>query len=438
MKHLNQMILPAGIIALLVSCHPAPKPPVAKEVPVQVMIDGKTFADPYQWMENTRDSGFVQYIRHENQYCDGWFDRFDDLRRVLYTELAGRKIPETKESDSSARTLSLIEKRYFVMIERKSLVPAVRIVDIKTRSGPERENRITFPDPDGNVTYEGYDSIKGKILLRYSSILTPLTLYAYDPVSRKLMIRWQRKTAGYNKEDYAAKLLSAKSRDGRDVPVTILYKQGLDNKDGTNPLLLVAAGSDSLPDPVKFNPEYISLLDRGFYVAKAFVRGAGECGPVWRSEGSGEKKMNGTSDYLDCARFLIAQKYTSAGLITATGRSSGGIFAASAVNDQPGIFKAAILDNPGSDSLVYVPDQYIKKQEYPPMFYFAEMKGPEWSASLPARMVAGLRKMKTGEKVLLLRTSMNNETTEPGEADPRTRKSAEMWTFVLEQYGINR
>jgi oligopeptidase B len=336
------------------------------------------------------------------------------------------------------RPLSIIGKRYVVLIERKFLAPAVRIVDIKTRSGPERENRIKFTDPDGNVTYDGYDSIKGKILLRYSSILTPLTLYAYDPVSRKLMIRWQRKITGYIRDDYAAKQLWAKSRDGKDIPVTILYKQGLDNKDGTNPLLLIAAGADSVTDPVRFNAEYISLLDRGFYVAKAFVRGSGEPGQSWHNEGCGEKMKNGPDDYLDCARFLIAQKYTSAGLITALGRGNGGVVAALAVNDQPGIFKAAILDNPGSDSLVFIPDQYIKKQEYPPVFFFARMKGPEWSPSLPARMVAGLRKVKSGDAILLLRTIMNNETREPGAADPLLRQPAEMWTFVLEQYGMDK
>jgi oligopeptidase B len=389
-------------------------------------------------MENNADSAFLQYIRAENAYCDYWSGRNAALQQILQKEIQGTESAGPASEERLSTLPDLIRKQYVLMISRNSLAPSVRIIDIKTRKREERENRINFTDPDGSLVYAGYDSLKEKILLRYSSILTPPTLYAYDPASRKLMIRWQRRIPGYNKDDYAAKLLWVSGRDGTKIPLTILYRQDLDNHDGTNPLLLAVAGSDSLADPVKFNPAYLPLLNRGFYIATAFVRGCGEPGRKWKEEGRGSKKDAGWNDYLDCAWFLVKDRYTAKGMITALGEGDGALVALVALSYQPELFKAAILENPGKGALSYPPDRYLRPKQYPPLFFYSDDEGMEKPASITPRMAAGLRKIKQGDQLLLVRTETGQSTASIPENETQYGKRAEIWAFMLGQYGIEK
>jgi len=365
---------------------------------------------------------------------------------------------------------AVINQKYLLLLEKRFPKTSCRIIDMTPKRGEERENRVTFTEPDGNLIYEGYDSIHGKILLRYSSVLSPVTLYTYDPVSRKLGIRWQTKIKQYIKDDYAAKLVWVPSQDRTAIPVTILYKQGLDKKDGTNPLLLTAYGCYGLENPAKFNSPYISLLDRGFYVAIAHIRGGGELGPVWWEEGRRLKKKNSFTDFLDCAEFLINHQYTSRGLITATGIGAGGLVMGVAANERPDLFKAVILEVPFVDPLSalldsaknqpevnewmefgnpnekplfdyilsYSPYQNVRKQDYPAMFFRAGYLDKNVTCAETMKMAASLRKNKTGEHILLIRTEMDPDHQESTGPELRVQQLADQFAFILDLYGMKK
>jgi len=611
-KIINSFFKGAGFMVFLVaisfvSCRrPIPAPPVAREIPSRIVIHNETLMDPYKWMENSKDTSVLNYLRAEDDYAQAYLKRVDDLQNKIYNEFVERNnlksnqeiirsgenscsTPDGKyiiyvddhnsvlihlqgsssttdsliysEKDKGAVVMvalsaskkfifivietldmsetrflpgdlhnlkpiiiqprerghryhvdhygsdyfwiqtnqnapngrlvqgkvahpgskfwittivyhdstflqgfALVNQKYLVLLERKSLKASVRIVDLSSKTREEM-NRITFSEPDGGLKSDGYDSIEGKLLIRYSSMLTPPTQYIYNLSSRRLGIRWQTKIKNYNKDDYGSRLLWAKSKDGTVIPLTVLYKKDFDKQDGTNPLLLTTFGCYGLTDTVKFHTSFISLLDRGFYVVFAHIRGGGELGQVWWEEGRGLKKKNAFNDFLDCAEFLISRKYTSKGLITALGKEAGGLIIGVAVNERPDLFKAILFQSPLMDPLSltldsagnrlyandrlefgnpceklyydnilsYSPYENIRKQDYPPMFFCsAETKG-NYCDYESIKSVARLRKNKTGDNILIFRIGMNESPPEN-----RYKSLAEQWAFILNLYDIKQ
>ena len=84
----------------------------------------------------------------------------------------------------------------------------------------------------------------------------------------------------YSKEEYFTERLWAPADDGKEVPISLVYKKGI-KMDGSNPLLLYAYGSyGSSTDPY-FSSNRLSLLNRGFAFAIAHIRGGEEMGRHW-------------------------------------------------------------------------------------------------------------------------------------------------------------
>ena len=109
---------------------------------------------------------------------------------------------------------------------------------------------------------------------------------------------------------YTSEELLAPPRDGVKVPLSIVYKKGL-KRDGSAPLLLDAYGSYGITEDPGFLARYLPFLDLGGVFAQAHVRGGGELGEDWHLAGKKATKPNTWRDDIDCARWLIAQGYTS-------------------------------------------------------------------------------------------------------------------------------
>ena len=238
--------------------------------------------------------------------------------------------------------------------------------------------------------------------------------------------------------------------------------------DGMNPLLLYSNADCGYAIPDDFNSEMASLLDRGFFIANAHVRGGGELGVDWRNNGRLMKKKNAISDYFDCAAFLINHGYTSKGMITAISNDAGGLITAAVVNEHPDLFKAAVLSNPLTDPITFLSDsagnkdiadkwkefgnpvvreqfEYlysyspydnIKQQNYPPMLFRTSIGDKKAAYSGPLKMVARLRKYKTDKNILLIK--IDSTGIRHGLAGEKATRliQAENRAFILDQYGI--
>ncbi len=142
-------------------------------------------------------------------------------------------------------------------------------------------------------------------------------------------------------DHFITKSIFYKSRDGKDVPITIVYKKGI-ILNGTNPTLLEAYGGFGVVSEQNFDASLLYFLEKGGVYAFAEIRGGGERGLKWHKDGMGLKKMNSFNDFIDAAEYLIKEKYTSPEKLAITGASNGGLVVGVAMTQRPELFKVAI------------------------------------------------------------------------------------------------
>ena len=154
----------------------------------------------------------------------------------------------------------------------------------------------------------------------------------------------------YDRELYATGVRHAISQDGTRVPISLVYRTGVP-RDGTAPLLLYGYGSYGISIDPTFSAARLALLDRGVVFAIAHIRGGGEFGERWRTAGHLQAKLNTFDDFIACAEFLIAEKYTAPARLAIQGGSAGGLLVGAVSNMRPELFGAVVSQVPFVDVL---------------------------------------------------------------------------------------
>lgn len=149
-------------------------------------------------------------------------------------------------------------------------------------------------------------------------------------------------------EYYACEEYDVPSHEGVLVPLTILYSRQR-KKIGENPGLLHGHGAFGEILDKRWRNELKSLLDRGWVIAYADVRGGGGGGRKWSYDGRRTKKLNSVKDYISCAKFLVEREIVGETKLAGWGYSAGGLLVASAINFCPDLFRAAVLKVPFLD-----------------------------------------------------------------------------------------
>jgi prolyl oligopeptidase len=176
-------------------------------------------------------------------------------------------------------------------------------------------------------------------------------LYSFDPAKGEFRVsELQPKGAFDDVPGYTSREVEVKSHDGVLVPLSIIYKEGIE-LDGSNPLLLSGYGAYGSIRYVNFSPLNLAWLERGGILAVAHVRGGGEKGKQWHLGGQKSTKPNTWKDFIACAEYLIAQKYTSSAKLAIQGGSAGGILIGRSISERPDLFRAAIIMVGMSDCL---------------------------------------------------------------------------------------
>ncbi|KAF7132771.1 hypothetical protein RHSIM_Rhsim09G0121600 [Rhododendron simsii] len=132
------------------------------------------------------------------------------------------------------------------------------------------------------------------------------------------------------------------SHDGVVVPLTILYSKKSHLKD-QSPGILLGYGAYGEALDKSWCSDRLSLLDRGWVVAFADVRGGGGVDPSWHRSGSGLHKLNSIYDFVSCGKFLVNEGYVCNDMLGAVGHSAGCLLVAAAINMYPDLFRAAIM-----------------------------------------------------------------------------------------------
>jgi oligopeptidase B len=355
-------------------------------------------------------------------------------------------------------------KDYFVLSERKNGLTQIRIMPWDKTE----EFYIDF----GEETYSAYainmPDFDSKLLrYYYSSLTTPGSTFEYNMETReKVLLKQEEVLGGFNASDYEAKRLYAPAEDGTMIPVSIVYKKGI-VLDGHNPTLLYGYGSYGFSQDARFSSARLSLLDRGFVYAIAHIRGGQEMGRYWYEDGKLLKKKNTFTDFIDCAKFLIAENYTNSSVLFAEGGSAGGLLVGAVANMAPELFKGILAGVPFVDvvttmldetiplttseydewgnpndsvyytyMLSYSPYDNVEAKAYPAMLVTTGLHDSQVQYFEPAKWVAKLRAMKTDDNPLLLHTNM--EAGHGGAAGRfrRLREVAMEYAFMLDLVGI--
>jgi oligopeptidase B len=306
------------------------------------------------------------------------------------------------------------------------------------------------------------------IRYRYSSLTTPSSTYDYNMnTKQQVLLKQQEVVGGHNPADYVTERIWATAADGTKIPMSIVYKKGL-QKNGQAPCLLYGYGSYGISTNPSFSLTILSLLNRGFVYAIAHSRGGEEMGRQWYEDGKMFKKKNTFTDFIACTEHLLSEKYSSADKLFASGGSAGGLLMGAIVNMRPDLYKGVIaavpfvdvvstmLDetiplttnefdewgNPDSlDSyhymLEYSPYDQVKAQAYPNLLVTTGLHDSQVQYWEPAKWVAKLRAMKTDKNLLLLRTNME---TGHGGTTGRFKvyeEKAQDYAFILHLLNIN-
>jgi oligopeptidase B len=220
--------------------------------------------------------------------------------------------------------------------------------------------------------------------------------------------------------------------------VSLLYRKGTP-LDGSTPCLLYGYGAYGIAIPAAFGITRLSLVDRGFVYAIAHIRGGKDKGYRWYTDGRHEKKPNTFSDFVAAAKYLAAEKFTSAGRIVGWGGSAGGLLIGAVANKAPELFAGLIAEVPFVDTLAtmlddtlpltppewpewgnpilneadyrliesYSPYDNVRAQPYPALLVLAGLSDPRVTYWEPAKWVAKLRATKTDTNPIVFRTNMD-------------------------------
>lgn len=357
-----------------------------------------------------------------------------------------------------------IFKDYLVVVERKDGLLQIRV---RPWSGAQ-EYYLDFGEPAYfAVPMDNLDFDTGLLRYYYSSLTTPDSVYDYDMAAKtRTLLKREEVLGGFDPNRYASERRFAPAPDGVRIPLSMVYRKGLD-RDGAHPLLLEGYGSYGASSDATFNPLLVSLLDRGFIYALAHIRGGQEMGRWWYEDGKLLKKKNTFTDFIACAEHLVASRYTNKDRLFITGASAGGLLIGATINMRPDLFEGAIADVPFVDALTtmlddsiplttseydewgnpnekeyydyilsYSPYDNVQAKDYPNLLVLTSLQDSQVQYWEPAKWVAKLRAKKTDTNSLLLRTKMEAGHGGVSGRYKQYDETAFQYAFLLDLAGV--
>lgn len=301
------------------------------------------------------------------------------------------------------------------------------------------------------------------VLVRQTSFLQAPAWYSVS-VENPGLVRtalYTESPARFN--DCEVARVTAQSKDGTPVPMTILRKRGT-KLDGGNPTILYGYGGYGVSMMPQFAARHRLWIEQGGVYALAHLRGGGEWGEKWHLEGNLTKKQNVFDDFAACAKALVEMKYTTKERLAIMGGSNGGLLMGATITQNPDLCAAVVSfvgmydmirfethDNGafnvtefGSVSdpeqfkalLAYSPYQNVKDGvAYPPTLMLTGANDPRVDPMNSRKMAARLQ-CANPDGMYLLRTS---STTGHGGSTPlsaRIEQYVDVFAFLFDRLGM--
>jgi oligopeptidase B len=300
--------------------------------------------------------------------------------------------------------------------------------------------------------------------LRYTvdSLTAPTQTFELEVATGARTLLHQEPAPSYRPDRYTSEYLHATAADGTKVPISVVYRSDT-RRDGTAPLLITGYGAYGESSEPALERTRVSLLDRGWVIAIAHVRGGAELGDAWYEAGRQLAKQNTFTDFIAATELLVASKYAARDRVFAEGASAGGLLVGAIANMRPDLYRGLIawvpfvdavttmLDpsiplvtneydewgDPAADKatydylLAYSPYDNVRTQAYPAMYVRTGLHDSQVQYYEPAKWVAKLRSTKTDDHLLLLETDMSaGHAGKSGRFDA-VREQARAYAFML-------
>ena len=350
----------------------------------------------------TGSENWVDYIKHREDVLLGGVEVFDDFLVVSERENGLRRIDIRPWNGKKTHFINFDEEAYSLYLS----------------SNPQMETK--------------------KLRYNYSSMTTPSSVIEYDMVTKEKKVLKETEVLGgkFDKTNYQTKRVWATARDGKKVPISLVYRKDMFNE-GQNPLLLYGYGSYGITNSASFSSVRLSLLDRGFVYAIAHIRGSQYLGRPWYDDGKLFKKKNTFYDFIDAGKFLVKQGYVNENKLFAMGGSAGGLLMGAVVNMAPELFKGIVAGVPFVDvittmldddiplttfeydewgnpnnkdsydyMLSYSPYDQVEEKDYPAIFITTGYHDSQVQYFEPAKWIARLRDRRSNNEPLLMYCNM--------------------------------
>ena len=330
-----------------------------------------------------------------------------------------------------------IFNKYLVLEERSEGLLQLKIIN----SADNSAHFLPFSDP----TYTAYIGLNlefdtDKLRYGYTSLTQPSSTFEYDMKERTTTLLKQQEVLGgnFSPSNYTSERIWAPARDGKKVPISLVYHKNT-AKSAETPLLLYGYGSYGHTVDAGFSNVRLSLLDRGFIFAIAHIRGGEYLGREWYEEGKMLSKKNTFFDFIDAAKHLIKENYTSSAHLYAMGGSAGGLLMGAVMNFEPELFNGIVAQVPFVDVVTtmldetiplttgefdewgnpkkkkyydymksYSPYDNIEAKNYPNLLITTGFHDSQVQYWEPAKWAAKLRDLKTDQNLLIFKTDLSS------------------------------
>ena len=357
---------------------------------------------------------------------------------------------------------------YIIRAEKSDAIPKLYVRNINTNE--EEEIKISneaIGVPGASLMQK--DTNTSKIRISWESMATPGKIFEYDiKTKEKKLVKEVEIPSGHDPSKYIVERIKAKSHDGRLIPISLVRLKS-SKQNGMSKVLLYAYGAYKHSVSPSFSASKFCLVDRGITFAIAHIRGGGDLGDNWHTEGKKKLKKNTFHDYIACANHLIEQRYTHKGGLCFYGGSAGGLTGGCVANMAPELFFAMLLLVPFVDTMTtmlneklpltpaewelwgnpikskdyfeyilsYSPYNNLGKRKYPPMFITSSIFDNRVLYSEPVKYIAKLRDVKEDDNKQLLKCKM--EAAGHGGMSGRDnaiKEIAEEYSFILKNAKI--
>ena len=417
-----------------------------------MVVSGKTISDEISFLSADSPNEDLKIFQKRIDGLEYSVDHFGD-KWYIRTNLNGAQNFKLMQCDedytSSENWKEFIQHSESVLLEGVEVFDDFMVIT-ERENGQRRFNVISNNDGQSHYidfeeeVFSAYSSVNleissTKFRYGYSSMTTPNSTIEYDMNSRKKTILKESEVMGgnFDKNNYESKLVWANARDGKKIPISLVYKKDT-YVEGENPLLLYGYGSYGSTNSAGFSSVRLSLLDRGFVYAIAHIRGSQYLGREWYEDGKMFNKKNTFWDFIDSAKYLGKNNYVDKDQIFAMGGSAGGLLMGAVTNMEPEVFKGIIAGVPFVDvvttmldetiplttfefdewgdpkdkdsyfyMLSYSPYDQVEEKDYPAIFITTGYHDSQVQYFEPAKWIARLRDRRTNNEPLLMYCNMD-------------------------------